>query len=334
MKWMIRALINVMLKRPILVIYDVTKLCNQRCLMCNIWKTTSQDMDLDVLEKEVQKLKRFGVRYVFIQGGEPLIRKDIIAVIDLFLKYHIKPTVISNGILLTRELAQEIANRRCNLAISIDSMDPALFAKLRGADKLPQVIENIENISDLPHKGNWSITTTITGLSRFSDVKKIEEFAAKHGFMYAIRPYIFVRGVAGKKNDELEYQWKDVSEIFLYMSAKALQNNFLAYLVYQEHIRYIKGEGMPLCDAARYSFLMTETGVKSPCIEFTDKTFSLDTFRKDRKNFCDQLEECNKNTPCFYNDAREIGVLWRKKWVILFNAPRVIRQLMTYGNFF
>ena len=331
---MIRALINLLLKRPILAIYDVTKLCNQRCLMCNIWKTTSEDMDLVQLEAEVKKLKHFGIRYVFIQGGEPLVRKDIIQVVDLFLKYRIKPTVITNGILLTEQLAGEIAKRCCNLAISIDSMDPVLFAKLRGADKLPQVLENIEKISGMEHKGNWSITTTITGLTKFSDVQNLEKYAADHGFMYAIRPYIFVKGVAGKKDDELTYQWKDVAEIFLYMSAKALQNNFLAYLIYQEHIRYIKGEGMPMCDAARYSFLMTETGVKSPCIEFTDHTFSLETFRTDRKTFCKKLEECNRNTPCFYNDAREIGVLWRKKWVILFNLPKIIAQLIRYGNFF
>ena len=93
---MIRTIINVLLKRPILVIYDVTKLCNQRCLMCNIWKTESCDMDFEQLEEEVKKLSKFGVRYVFIQGGEPLIRKDIIEVVDLFLKYHIKPTIITN----------------------------------------------------------------------------------------------------------------------------------------------------------------------------------------------------------------------------------------------
>lgn len=331
---MLRAIINLILKRPILVIYDVTKLCNQRCMMCNIWKTKSNDMSLEELEKEVRKLSRFGIRYVFLQGGEPLIRKDIIQIIDLFLKYHIKPTVITNGILLTPEIASEIAKRRCNLAISIDSMDRELFAKLRGVDKLDQVLDNIEKIYKMERKGNWSITTTITGLSKFSDVRKIEQFALDHNFMFAIRPYIFVRGVAGKKNDELMYQWKDVAEIFLYMAAKAKENNFLAYLVYREHIRYIKGEKMPMCDAAKYSFVMTETGAKSPCIEFTDVKFDLKSFRRERKTFCKKLEECNRTTPCFYNDAREIGVLWRNKWLILLNAPTVIRQLVKYGNFF
>ena len=331
---MIRTIINVLLKRPILVIYDVTKLCNQRCLMCNIWKTESCDMDFEQLEEEVKKLSKFGVRYVFIQGGEPLIRKDIIEVVDLFLKYHIKPTIITNGILLTPELASEIAKRRCNLAISIDSMNPELFAKLRGVDSLQRVLDNIEGIYKMERKGNWSITTTVTGLTKFTDIKALEQYASDHNFMYAIRPYIFVKGVAGKKNDELMYKWKDVAEIFLYMSAKAKRNNFLAYLVYQEHIRYIKGEQMPMCDAAKYSFVMTETGIKSPCIEFTDHTFKLDSFKKDRKTFDRELIQCNKSTPCFYNDAREIGVVLRNKGAVLWNAPSIIRQLMKYGNFF
>ena len=236
---MLKAVINIILKRPILAIYDVTKLCNQRCLMCNIWKTKSDDMTIDQLEPEIKKLKRFGVRYVFVQGGEPLIRKDIIEVIDLFIKYRIKPTIITNGILLTPEIAGEIAKRRCNLAVSIDSMDPELFEKLRGSDKLPVILDNLEKISGIKRKGNWSITTTITGLSKFDDIRKIEQFASEHGFMYAIRPYIFVRGIAGKKNDELTYKWKDVREI-LFICWQRLKRT-ISWLTYTATYPLYKG---------------------------------------------------------------------------------------------
>jgi hypothetical protein len=36
------------------------------------------NVSLDEIKKTAAKLKKFGVRYVFIQGGEPLIRKDIL----------------------------------------------------------------------------------------------------------------------------------------------------------------------------------------------------------------------------------------------------------------
>ena len=59
---MLKAIINLILKRPILAIYDVTKLSNQRCLKCNIWKTKSDVMTVEQLEQEIKKLKRFGIR--------------------------------------------------------------------------------------------------------------------------------------------------------------------------------------------------------------------------------------------------------------------------------
>ena len=73
-----KVLRNLLTKRPILTIFDVTKLCNQRCPMCNIWKTESHDMSLDEIEIKASELQRFGIGYVFLQGGEPLVRKDIV----------------------------------------------------------------------------------------------------------------------------------------------------------------------------------------------------------------------------------------------------------------
>ena len=327
---------NIILKRPILTIFDVTKLCNQRCPMCNIWKTESRDMSLAEIDRHARKLSKFGVGYVFLQGGDPLVRKDIIDIVDIFLQYGIRPTIITNGILLKTEVAEEIAKRPCNLAISIDSMIEDRYKVLRGVDTLGKVRKNIETIDYLKnkHKGNWSITTTVTKMTELSDVKNIMRFAYKYGFMFAIRPYITVSGTAGKADERLLYDYSDVLDIFEYMLKRAKKENFFASLIYEEHINYIKGTKMPECDALNYSFLMKETGDLAPCIEFPDLKVSLKTFKHDKKTYKKKLDICNCETPCFYNDAREIGFLWRKKWRILANFPKVILQMKRYGNFF
>ena len=73
---MIRTILNVLLKRPILVIYDVTKLCNQRCLMCNIWKNQSCDMDIEELEEEIKKLGLPLISDMFNHAGvRPYVEK-------------------------------------------------------------------------------------------------------------------------------------------------------------------------------------------------------------------------------------------------------------------
>jgi MoaA/NifB/PqqE/SkfB family radical SAM enzyme len=336
---MLRVIRNVFLKRPILTIYDVTKQCNQRCGFCNIWKTQSDDMDLPRIVEFAEKLRKFGIGYVFIQGGEPTLRKDLLEIVDIFIKNKIKPTVITNGILLTDDIAEKIAGRRCNLAVSIDSLEKEYFTQIRGVDRLEKVLENVTSISKFrTRKGNWAITTTVTNLTKLSDVLAIERFAKQHGFMYAVRPYIHTKGIAGKQNDDMSYQDQRstarVLEIFEYMLGQARRENYLASLVYEEHIKYLRGEKMPICDAMRYSMLLQENGRFSPCIEFPDKSIELGDFTNEKRKYRDIFCQCNEKTPCFYNDAREIGIVWRKKWRIFFRMPVIVRQLMKYGNFF
>lgn len=332
----VRVAVNVLRKRPILTVFDVTKLCNQRCPMCNVWKTESQDMSLGEIRAKAEELRRFGVGYVFLQGGDPLLRNDIIDIIDIFLENGIRPTVISNGIRLKPEIARAIAQRPCNLTISIDSMIPERYHTLRGVDTLELVKKNLDAATgpDFAHKGNWSITTTVTKMTELSDVKDIMRFAYDHHMMFAVRPYITVSGKAGKKDENLTYQYDDVLDIFEYMLKRARKENLFAALIYEEHIRYIKGGTMPECDALNYSFLMKETGEIAPCIELPDLNVDLRTFDKDKARHKPTLDKCNQDTPCFYNNAREVGLLWRNKFRVLAHIPTVIWQMKRYGNFF
>lgn len=331
---MLRVMYNVLKKKPILVVYDVTKLCNERCPMCNIWKRKSNDMTLYPINNMAKTLKEFGIGYVFIQGGEPTLRQDLIDIIDIFLYHKIKPTVITNGILMNVELASQIAKRNCNLAISLDALSPEKYKKYRGVDAYDQVVNNIKAIAPIKRRGNWSITTTVSKLTTLDEVKALEQFAKELGFMYAIRPYVYVGGMAGKKDDDLVYQYEDIQEIFEYMLARARQDNYFASLIYEEHIKYIKAETLPICDAMRYSMVMQEDGSFSPCIEFTNMKLDIQDYKLDKKKYKDMLCSCNTNTPCFYNNDREIGIILRKKWRVLLNFHKVIKQMLTYGNFF
>ena len=334
----IRIAKNIVLSRPILTIFDITKLCNQRCKMCNIWKTKSNDMSLEEIIRKVDELKKFGIGYVFLQGGEPTIRKDILQIVDIFIKRGIKPTIITNGLLLSDEFAEEVARKICNLSISIDTLDPEIFTKIRGVDKLDVVIDNIKSISKFRnHKGNWAITSTITKLSTLNDIKVLHEFSKNYGFMYVIRPYVFVNGIAGRGDEELLYKYEDVADIFDYMINNAEEENYLASIIYRKQVEYLKGKPMTMCDAMKRSFLLKESGEIAPCIEYPDIELKIEGFFKFRKqqqeNMC-IFQNCNQKTPCFYNDAREIGILINNLSDIILHIPKIVKQMIIYGNFF
>jgi MoaA/NifB/PqqE/SkfB family radical SAM enzyme len=203
-------------------------------------------------------------------------------------------------------------------------------------DSLDLVKNNIEQASMIKKRGgNWALTTTITELATLDEIKALESFAAQNGFMYAIRPYVHTLGNAGKNDDILSI--KDTSriiEIFEYMRGRAEKNNYFAALMYTEHIRFIRNEPQPLCDALRRSMVMSPAGHFAPCIEFTGESSPLEEMRQKKKYWLSRCENCNRETPCFYNDVREIGIIWRNKWKIAFAFPKIISQMAKYGNFF
>jgi MoaA/NifB/PqqE/SkfB family radical SAM enzyme len=168
------------------------------------------------------------------------MRSDLLEIVDIFNAVKIKPMVITNGILFKGKLTEGLSRRRCNVSISLDTLNRETFAYIRGVDKLETVVENIEN-APKERKGNWSIGCTVTGLSTLKEIKHLEDFAVKNNFMFVIRPYVHNLGNAGKEDVRLVYgDKKEIVDIFEYMRNRARVKNYLASLVYDEGLRYVK----------------------------------------------------------------------------------------------
>lgn len=92
---------------PLSTIVQVTKRCDFDCNFCS---ETLQipDPSLQDLEKAAANLA--GVRRVFLSGGEPLLRRDLVDVVDLFSGFVIGlPTNATRGMDLASDLAGKIA---------------------------------------------------------------------------------------------------------------------------------------------------------------------------------------------------------------------------------
>jgi molybdenum cofactor biosynthesis enzyme MoaA len=71
---------------PLSVIVQVTKPCDFDCTFCS---ETLQMKDPTLDQLEVVSRNLAGVQRVFLSGGEPLLRRDLPEVIDLFSDYII-----------------------------------------------------------------------------------------------------------------------------------------------------------------------------------------------------------------------------------------------------
>jgi len=314
----IKGLRNIVLNKPVLLIFNVTRQCNQRCLMCRI-PEKSVLMSLDEILLLADKMKKFGICEVYLQGGEPLLRSDILDIVDIFIKKSIVPTIITNGELLNQRIIQEIANRQCNLSVSIDTFIPELYAKLRGKDSLKKVLDNLKFLKLIKHKGVFSITSTITKYTTLEDLGKIQDYCKKMNLFYYVRPYNHNLNKAGAEIEELVCDNTKTIEILKHFNLARQGLSFLASIIYEENISFLQGKRYNFCDALKYSMVLNEDGQISPCIEHTDLRFSFDDYCKEANKISKFIKNCNKHTPCIYGCTRNVGFIVKNAGKIILN---------------
>ncbi len=92
---------------PLSVIVQITKRCNFDCSFCSEI-LQEPDPTLDALQRMRDNLA--GVPRVFLSGGEPLLRRDLIDIVDMFAGIVIGvPTNATRGIQHARRMAGRIA---------------------------------------------------------------------------------------------------------------------------------------------------------------------------------------------------------------------------------
>jgi MoaA/NifB/PqqE/SkfB family radical SAM enzyme len=92
---------------PLSVILQVTKRCDFGCVFCS---ETLQLPDASLGQLEIMRDSLAGVRRVFLSGGEPLLRRDLIEIVDMFAGFIIGlPTNATRGVAVAPLLAGKIA---------------------------------------------------------------------------------------------------------------------------------------------------------------------------------------------------------------------------------
>ncbi len=132
---------------------SVTDRCDLRCVYCMAEHMTflpkAQVLTLEELDRLASGFIRLGVRKLRITGGEPLVRKGVMGLIEN-LSRHLKSgaldelTLTTNGTRLT-EFAGDLARfgvRRIN--VSMDTLKPDLFRTLTRGGDLNKVIGGID----------------------------------------------------------------------------------------------------------------------------------------------------------------------------------------------
>jgi radical SAM protein with 4Fe4S-binding SPASM domain len=125
---------------------DVTGRCNLACKHCHMWDYRREQMSLDKILKILEQISISGVKRIALSGGEPLIRTDLLKILENCPR---DITILTNAELVTDSLLDKLSelekkmNKIISFKISLDGIET--HEKIRGKS-YKNVLENIEKI--------------------------------------------------------------------------------------------------------------------------------------------------------------------------------------------
>lgn len=125
--------------------WSVTGRCNYRCKHCYMSAPDAKYGELghEAVIDIVSQLAQCGVMEVSLTGGEPLVRRDFLDIVDELQKNGIRIiTIYSNGRLVTDRLLEELADRRIRPEFNMSYDGVGWHDWLRGIDGAERIVED------------------------------------------------------------------------------------------------------------------------------------------------------------------------------------------------
>jgi MoaA/NifB/PqqE/SkfB family radical SAM enzyme len=302
---------NLMAGRPVLATFQVNLRCNSACGYCDLPLNVGRyEMTREEIQRVFSSLYRDGVRFVLVQGGEPLLRRDLPEILEDLSRIGFHLTLITNGTKVTAPLVDRLSRLPLAISVSLDTLNRAQYRQIRGAEQLAQVLEGIEFLKDFPHPK--FLTCIVSEVNR-AEVPAVVRFAREQGFLPVVGAYHWNVGTYGRPDELLMYDRSSAAAVFSgLLDDELIPPGYLRKFV-EDNVSWLRGQKLEPCDAGRYSVAIDASGNVSPCLAFPSVGNLLESSLSDilaRFNRQD-IQACSDRSSCNRLDGRVIGSLLR-----------------------
>jgi len=192
--------------KPVICNYYVTYRCNARCGFCAIWSDTSvpasKEPPPDTVRRNLEDVKRAGVKIVDFTGGEPLMYEHLPEALFHAKKTGLRTTVTSNGILYP-ERAEEMKGLVDILQFSIDAADRETHDSVKGVESFDAVVKSIETARRLGERPTLIHTVTDGNMENVPRVIELARSLRVPLFLNPCFTYPGTRGISREGAERL-----------------------------------------------------------------------------------------------------------------------------------
>jgi len=149
---------------------SVTDRCNLRCQYCMpeeeyVWLPREDLLTFEEIRALVDIFAELGVDKIRLTGGEPLLRKDLPALVAMLAdNLHINDLAMTtNGVLLGEQAQALYAAGLHRVTVSLDTLRPERFQRLTRRDSHAKVLYGIETVRKVGFQGLKIDTVVMRG---------------------------------------------------------------------------------------------------------------------------------------------------------------------------
>jgi MoaA/NifB/PqqE/SkfB family radical SAM enzyme len=170
---------------PGYVQFAITNICNARCEFCGFAvdqmdPKKRSSVTLAAARDVIDICVRNHIGYLLFVGGEPMVHKDLRAMVRYCAESGIQPMICTNGSLWTEtNLRQYAGDGLASVIMSIDTHDVRVHEKHRG---LTEVCRKIKLANERFHDLGVQTTASVTASKLVEDYAKLPEFLQSLGF--------------------------------------------------------------------------------------------------------------------------------------------------------
>lgn len=159
------------------VAWNCTKTCNLKCKHCYASsdnKRYDDELTLDESKKFIDDLKDFNVQALLFSGGEPLMKENILELLDYASQRKIRSTISTNGTLLDKDVCKSL--KKINLGyvgVSLDGIgsNHDAFRGVNGA--FDSALRGIRNCIEVNQKVGLRFTINKNNYKELEDIFKL-----------------------------------------------------------------------------------------------------------------------------------------------------------------
>ncbi|MGM0471337.1 MAG: putative heme d1 biosynthesis radical SAM protein NirJ1 [Bacillota bacterium] len=156
------------------VVWNTTRTCNLNCLHCysdSDSQEYSGELSTQQAKELIADLADFNVPVILFSGGEPLLRDDILTLVEYAASQGIRPTISTNGTLITPQVAQQLKDVGVGyVGVSLDGMAETNDQFRSQAGAFEKALEGLHNCLAVDQKVGLRFTINRYNYQEVEDI--------------------------------------------------------------------------------------------------------------------------------------------------------------------